>query len=98
MKRLVLIVTILIAISCFSDDKLLHMNVSSILESIFSAFSDKSEIITFSIGIAKEVYDLLSKNGVCDFYDILADIYGIMLYKMHKFKDYKFSIVIALKF
>lgn len=98
MKRLVLVVIILIAISCYSNDKLLHINVSSTLESIFSAFSDESEVITFSIGIAKEVYDLLSKNGVCDFYDILADIYGIMLYKMHKFNDYKFSIVIALEF
>ncbi|MBB6062439.1 hypothetical protein HNP65_000877 [Thermosipho japonicus] len=98
MKRLVLIAIILIAISCFSDDKLLHINVSSILESFFSTFSDKSEVITFSIGIVKEVYDLLSKNGICDFYDILADIYGIMLYKVHKFKDYKFLIVFVFEF
>lgn len=80
----ILLLIFLLVTSSFSlklqFDKYLHLNASLILTSFFSPImGEYSKLFTLSIGVGKEIYDFVSKKGVCDFYDLLADIYGIFL-------------------
>jgi len=61
---------------------------------------ENSKPFTLMIGIGKEIFDYVSKTGTCEFYDLLADIYGIFLiYDFNlDFKNSKFSIAFSLIF
>jgi hypothetical protein len=82
-------------------DKYLHLNASLIITSFFTPImGEYSKPFTLSIGIGKEIYDYVSKKGTCEFYDLLADIYGIFLIDQFKldFENSKIGIAFCLIF
>lgn len=62
-------------------DKLKHIVVSAIIMVIFNLFlpTYMAAIITFAIGIGKEVYDKTTNKGCPEWKDLLADIIGIII-------------------
>ena len=63
------------------EDKLLHFFTFAAGAFIISMLIDK-EIALWSmlwLGVLKELYDLIIKKTYFDFYDIVADIWGIMV-------------------
>jgi uncharacterized protein YfiM (DUF2279 family) len=75
----------------FGEDKAHHFMVSAALTG-FSYYAAKQELgmsqknsnvaaigVTFSIGIAKEVYDGVSGKGNVSLQDVVADVAGIVL-------------------
>ena len=64
-----------------AEDKLKHIVVSAIIMVALSLVLPKwvAAIITFSIGICKEVYDKVSKKGSVEWKDLVADCIGILI-------------------
>ena len=63
------------------DDKLLHFAFSAMIMFVFYALTEcivSSAIATLTIGVLKEVYDEYDYGG-WDWWDILADLSGIVL-------------------
>ena len=74
----------------FQSDKLLHAYISTILTCIlyiplnclngrFINIVTLCGLIVLVIGILKEVFDKSFKSGEASFYDILADLIGILI-------------------
>lgn len=65
----------------FTEDKLKHIVVSAIIMVALSLVLPKwlAAIITFSIGICKEVYDKVNGNGHPEWKDLVADVIGIVV-------------------
>ena len=62
-------------------DGLMHFALSSIISFILSIFLFwwLSFTITVIIGIAKEIYDKMSKKGTPEWKDLLCDIFGALI-------------------
>lgn len=62
-------------------DKILHLLVCLSLTLELRRFIDLwiAIVIVFIIAISKEVYDKVSKKGMCDYKDIIADCIGIII-------------------
>lgn len=71
------------------------------ISSFFSPIlGNHSPLFTLIIGLGKEIYDLISKKGKCELYDLLADIYGTFLTNSFNlnFKKSKFAIAFSIIF
>lgn len=62
-------------------DKILHLLVCLSLTLELRRFIDLwiAIVIVLIIAIGKEVYDKVSKKGMCDYKDIIADCIGIII-------------------
>lgn len=65
----------------FTEDKLKHVIVSAVVMVMLSLVLPKwvAVIATLSIGVAKEVYDKVSKRGCAEWKDMICDIIGIII-------------------
>jgi len=63
----------------FTNDKFLHFTISFLLVTLFLHLFALpiAVLITFAIGIIKEIYDHISPHHAFDLYDIVANVVGI---------------------
>lgn len=67
--------------SLLHEDNLKHIVVSAIICVALNLFLPwwVAALITFAIGVGKEVYDKVSGKGCSELEDLLADLVGILI-------------------
>lgn len=62
-------------------DGMMHFIVSSVISTLLKVLVGvfPSIVITLTIGIAKEVYDRISKKGSAEWKDVVCDILGMLV-------------------
>lgn len=62
-------------------DGMMHFIVSSVISALLNTLVGvfPSIVITLTIGIAKEVYDRISKKGSAEWKDVVCDILGMLV-------------------
>ena len=62
-------------------DGMMHFIVSSVISALLKVFVGvfPGIVITLIIGIAKEVYDRVSKKGSAEWKDVVCDILGMLV-------------------
>lgn len=62
-------------------DGMMHFIVSSVISALLKTLVGvfPSIVITLTIGIAKEVYDRISKKGRAEWKDVVCDILGMLV-------------------
>lgn len=62
-------------------DGMMHFIVSSVISALLKVLVGifPSIVITLTIGIAKEVYDRISKKGSAEWKDVVCDILGMLV-------------------
>ena len=63
------------------EDKLKHIVVSAIIAVVLNLVLHwwVAGLLTLCIGVGKEVYDKVSKQGCAEWKDLLADLVGILI-------------------
>jgi hypothetical protein len=67
--------------SLLAEDKLKHVVVSAIIAVVLNLVLPwwVAGILTLCIGVGKEVYDKVSKQGCAEWEDLAADMIGIII-------------------
>jgi hypothetical protein len=67
--------------SLLAEDKLKHVVVSAIIAVVLNLILPwwEAGILTLCIGVGKEVYDKVSKQGCAEWEDLAADMIGIII-------------------